>query len=336
VYIALPSNDIDLSLAITGWDSNYGIEPVVTGSVLLELDGCANPGQFKVRIMSGGPVEKNILVRCNHANIQATECAYANYAVEVNNDSIASGSGPPYNVNIYGLHAYQNQVALLHLIAAHSVNVFGGMLESTQSYYAVAESTFAGTCTINDVQTLGTKTVTNAGTGVIDLNNRSSYYQGVYQKASCGGLIDVALNPVTKFVMFYINPGTTNLTDTVQNYAVFAGGFPSFYPAIGNGSLNRTLVKLTGNLRNYTPGDGVTVKVWADTAAPTIGGAPGGGATAILTWTLTQPSGDYSDHPFALAILNYQSGPLYYYVSLACVTGGQCVMDTTVLEIEAM
>lgn len=323
LYVAMPNAPI--------WDVSVQTESTTAGWVAgaygIELDGTANPGPFPMFAAVAGHFEHCIYVRCNHANLYACSGAYGAFGVSVDEDSLASGSGPPYDVFIAGFHGYVMETAAFHIIRDNSVRIVGGFSEQTPTVVQV-ESTSAGTIHADSPTTTG-------GARLVHYGGATVYYGDVQDN----GPVTVAYT------------GQANGTPQVANYltqqralwtpAQYTTGsttpiaLGSNASAIHNGPAGMFKVRFAGQVFNSTIGDGMTLGIYQSATEVAQGAAlTGGGAGSV---TLTQEGAASNPVPFTVEyVFSGQSTSTFFTLGAQAVTGGQVTVQNLVCEIEAI
>lgn len=144
----------------------------VEGSTAIELDGTSNSTPFKIStIKVSGSWEHAYLIKSNHVHAVGCECAYTKNFFTIDSDSIEATSGPPYNVEIIGGHAYHlNGGSYINGIKGRFSQVLGGFNESTLGYNITTELTYSGVLYALNIYSLGAKRLNKKG-GTVKYEN---------------------------------------------------------------------------------------------------------------------------------------------------------------------
>ena len=285
IYIAMPNGVIsDVSVR-----SDVVAAASTAGAYGMILDGTANSGPFPVFGSVSGPWEYCWYVRCNHANLMACSAAYGGMGLAVDEDSLASASGPPYNVYVSGFHGFTLATAMFDIIRVGTeIQLDGGFSEGSQTVLRV-ESTAGNTVYMNGTSTNGGVRLVHYGTGFVIIVDPQDQLRSTIYSGQSTGAPQVYDYPAQRRIFW--NPANYSTASTTP---VALGSNPV---AIHNGPAGMFHIVMTGQAYSNSIGDSFTLGLWQSNVVTQGAALTGNGAFPI---TLTQEGAASNPIPFTI------------------------------------
>lgn len=325
IYIAQPAGPIE-NVSIDTGETTVGS---VVGAYGIELDGCANPGgTFPVRANVIGHWEGGVYARCNHAIIQGG-FAYGDWAVVVNDDSLNSSAGPPYDLSVTSLHAFFAGLGVVRVVKCNSAQIVGGLNEGNGVSLQIENGAggavkFAGMTT-----TTGSHLQHYDPVCIVDVDNQQTNDHNQYVGTTGTGVPVATTARIAARQTVGITASGTTTGPTVVG----------FLGPIKNGPLGQFHCQFLGQAESNTVSQPWTVSIYQCPTVPTVTASPPAGSTLVKAFT---PAA--ADTPANAArlvaldeMLGSQNTTCYFAVTVTVTGGGAAVGQTTGrLTVEAI
>ncbi|MED4046599.1 hypothetical protein P4640_26740 [Priestia aryabhattai] len=314
LYVAMPNRDID-DLVIQTTNLSKGM-PTIIGSVGIELDGTSNSMPFQVKATVSGGFETAYYVRTNHVHFISCSAAYTKNMFVIDKDYVSSSSGPPYGVYIFGGHAYYlNNGAMIDVVRAHMVFIYGGFNESYNGYNVQTEETFTGTVFVSGLYTVGANRLKQFEHGNVKYDNP--------QDGNTLG--NLSNNLPSKRVLAIKDVYSTSSATPI----IFITS-----KIIHSGASGKYLIRLTADVYNATSGKSIAISIYQGNSVGIIGESTNG--SIIRTLELQQEIGGNPKNICLEVYLTNQNRDSYFYASVHTISGGYAYAKNAVLSIEAI
>lgn len=337
LYIARPTGGVFSQVKVFGsGDSNDATKyPIVAETSGVWFDGCENNGPFAaIGVTAGHHWDYGIQVSASHASLIACSSFYCRNGILINQDSINSGSGPAYNVNVVGSHSYYPIVSHIRVKQIKSGTVIGGFCEpdpagATVSSLYMDSSFSSGTLMLQNLYRTRGTLLTHYGAGRVNVDNVQDNVRGAYTGNVSTGVAQEQ-NLVPSNIRQSIAYGDYTTVNPSSKKAV-TGSTALLFPGARGGFR----YEFTAMVTNDTAGSGYRAAVSRVTAAVAVDDSVSNSDLFGVQEVKAVGAPGVAERIVVKGFIDGQSGQSGFVPTITTVNGGRLVVTDRLLVVEA-